>query len=190
LVAGAIAATCLGAVLAAWAWWASTDTEEVLVASTSIPWGAVIEAGHLTQASISADPVVDAIAASRSELVVGQRAALDIAAGGLVTPESVSDAVLPPTGKSVVGIALSPAQAPARPLQAGDQVRVVSTPGEGGEAVAGPPPYSEAEVVGMEQDAETGQTVVDLMVPEAEATLLAARIATGSVAIVLDSRER
>ncbi len=36
----------------------------------------------------------------------------------------------------------------------------------------------------------TGQTVVDLLVPQADATVLAARVATGNVALVLDSRER
>ena len=52
------------------------------------------------------------------------------------------------------------------------------------------PEFSAAEVVGIHHDSETGQTVVDLLVPHAEASLLAARIATGNVALVLDSRER
>ena len=39
-------------------------------------------------------------------------------------------------------------------------------------------------------DEETGQLIVDLLVPHADATVLAARVATGNVALVLDSRER
>jgi hypothetical protein len=37
---------------------------------------------------------------------------------------------------------------------------------------------------------ETGQLIVDLLVPHADAAILAARAATGNVALVLDSRER
>ncbi len=58
------------------------------------------------------------------------------------------------------------------------------------EPASGTPQFSEADVVGVRADAETGQLVVDLLVPHAEATVLAARVATGNVALVLDSRER
>ena len=48
----------------------------------------------------------------------------------------------------------------------------------------------EATVVGVNRVEETGETVVDVSVPEAEAADLAARAATGRVALVLDARER
>ena len=51
-----------------------------------------------------------ALPASQYDDVVGQRAASDIPAGGLVTPDSVSATAVPPSGKSVVGVALTPAQ--------------------------------------------------------------------------------
>jgi len=189
LAAGAIAAICLGALLAAWAWSLSTSTSEVLVARAGIGRGAVIEAGDLARVRIGLDPAVRALPASEYDDVVGQRAALDIAAGGVVTPDSVSSTVVPPAGESVVGLALTVAQAPSMALQAGDRVRVVVTPGQDGQA-ASAPASSEAEVVGIRDDAQTGERIVDLLVPHADAALLAARIATGKVALVLDSRER
>lgn len=190
LVAGAITAICLGAVLAAWAWSASTNTTEVLVAKADIARGTVIAADDLTQARINSDPAVQAMPASEYDEVVGQRAAFDIPTGGLLTPDSVSSDVVPAAGKSVVGLALTPAQAPGMTLQPGDQVRVVLTPGQEGEAASGAPAYTEAEVVDIRTDPANGQRIVDLLVPHPEATLLAARIATGKVALVLDSRER
>lgn len=190
LVAAAVVATCLGAVLAASAWSSSTDTTEVLVARTEVARGTVIEAGDLVRARVSLDPAVHALPGSKYDEVVGQRAALDIPAGGLVTPDSLSATVVPPAGKSVVGVALTAAQAPSMSLQAGDVVRVVVTPGQDGEATSSPPAYSEAEVVGVRDDSETGQRVVDLLVPHPDAAVLAARVATGKVALVLDSRER
>ena len=47
-----------------------------------------------------------------------------------------------------------------------------------------------ATVVGLYPDAEAGRTVVSVQVPFAQAAELAARSATGKVALVLDSRER
>jgi hypothetical protein len=91
---------------------------------------------------------------------------------------------------SVVGVALAPEQAPGLSLQTGDSVRVVQTPAQGEDPPPGPPQISEAEVVDVHVVEATGQTVVDLLVRHEEATVLAARIASGNVALVLDSRER
>jgi len=190
IVAGAIGAVSLGAVLAAWTWSSSTSTQQVLVAKSEILRGSVIEADDLTTARINHDPALASLPASSADDVIGQRAALDIAAGGLLTQDAVEEASLPAAGKSVVGVALTPEQAPGQMLLAGDQVRVVVTPGQDGETPKIAPDFSAAEVVGLHHDAETGQTVVDLLVPHEEASLLAARIATGNVALVLDSRER
>lgn len=190
LVAGGIVAICLGALIAGWAWMATTNTHEVLVARHSIERGAVIEADDLARVRISADPALKPLPASEFDNVVGQRAALDIAAGGLLTAEATAAAVVPASGMSVVGVALTPAQVPGLTLQTGDRVRVVVTPTQGDEPASGTPQFSEADVVGVSADAETGQLVVDLLVPHAEATVLAARVATGNVALVLDSRER
>lgn len=190
LVAGAIVAICLGALLAGWAWSATTNTQEVLAARDSIPRGAVIEADDLARVRIGADPALRPLPASEFDDVVGQRAAIDIAAGGLVTAEATTPAVMPASGMSVVGLALAAQQAPGLDLQAGDRVRIVVTPVQGEEPVGGAPQFSEAEVVGVHRGGEIAQLVVDLLVPHAEATVLAARIATGNVALVLDSRER
>lgn len=190
LVAGAIAAICLGALLAAWAWTATTNTQEVLVARHSIERGSVIDADDLARVQLSADPALKPVPANEFDQVVGQRAALDIADGAMLTPGSSSSAVVPAGGESVVGVALTPAQAPGLALQGGDQVRVVVTPAEGEDLPAGAPLFNEAEVVGVHGPDETGRTVVDLLVPSAGASVLATRVATGNVVIILDSRER
>ena len=61
-----------------------------------------------------------------------------------------------------------------------------SLPGENGDP-AGTPQFSVAEVVDTRIDDTTGNTVVDVLVPYADASVLAARAATGNVALVLDS---
>lgn len=190
LVAAAIGAICIGALLAGWAWTATTNTKEVLVARHSIERGSVIEADDLARVRLSADPALKPVAGSELEQVVGQRAAVDIAEGGMLTPGSFTTAVVPGEGESVVGVALTPAQAPGLDLQYGDRVRVVATPAQGDDLPAGAPLTSDATVVGVHISDETGQTVVDLLVAKADAAVLATRIATGNVALILDSRER
>ena len=187
LAAGAIVAICLGAILAAWAWTSTTHTQEVLAARTTIARGSVIGAADLQRVRISADPALHPLPASAYEDVVGKRAALVIAAGGLLTAEETTSSALPPSGMSVVGIALTPAQAPGLRLQSGDRVRIVVTSGEGGDQPSGSPQFTAARVVDSRTDPGSGQMVVDVLVPYADASVLAARAATGNVALVLDS---
>ena len=97
---------------------------------------------------------------------------------------------MPGEGDSLVGISLTPAQMPAEPLYAGDAVRIVTTPGDQGELTEKDPVTIEATIVGVSRVAETGETVVDVSVPQPDAADLAARAATGRVALVLDARER
>lgn len=190
LIAGAVVAICTGALLAGWAWTTTTNTNEVIAARADIERGAIIEANDLIRVRVNADPALTPVVASSLQSVVGQRAVVDIAAGSLVTPGAYGEVVLPSKNMSVVGVALSAAQAPGMDLSAGDRIRVVATPAEGSDAPAGTPQFSEAEVVGVRLSNETGQLIVDLLVPHAEAAQLASRVATGNVAIVLDSRER
>ena len=79
---------------------------------------------------------------------------------------------------------------PGEPLVAGDRIRVVATPGAQGEVTDEPPVTIPATVVGVRATAERATSVVSVQVPEGEAAELAARAATGNVALVLDSRER
>lgn len=190
LIAAAVAAVCIGALLAGWAWTATTNTQEVLVARDTIERGSVIEADDLARVQLSADPALRPVDAGQLESVVGQRAALDIAEGVMLTPDSFTAEVVPADGQSVVGVALTPAQAPGLDLLYGDKVRVVVTPAQGEELPAGTPLTNDATVVGVRTSDETGQTVVDLLLPEVDAAVLATRIATGNIALVLDSRER
>lgn len=190
IVAAGVAATCLGAILTAWAWTSTTNTQEVLAARDTIPRGAAITSEDIARVRINADPALTPLPASAYDEILGQRAALDIAAGTLLTDAAITSELLPPDGMSVVGVALTPAQAPGLALEAGAKVRVVLTPGEGAEPPAGSPAFSDAEVVGTRTDEMTGELVVDLLVPHADATVLAARVSTGNVALILDSGEQ
>lgn len=187
LIASAVAAICLGALLGGWVWTSTSHTEEVLAARVTIARGSVITAGDVERVRINTDTALRPLSASQYGAVVGKRAALDIAAGGLITADATTSVALPPAGQSVVGIALTPAQAPALPLQSGDNVRVIVTPNKDGSAPAGAPTFTAAQVVDSHTDDATGTTVVDVLVPYADASVLAEQATTGNVALVLDA---
>jgi len=190
LIAASVAAICLGALLAAFAWTATSNTQSVLAMRVAVERGAVIGPDDVMTVQVSTDPALRPVPASQASTVVGQRAATDIAAGTLVTSEQVSDTVLPAAGMSIVGVGLPASQMPGEPLLVGDRVRVVATPGQSGEVTAGEQVTIAATVVGVRVNNENGQNVVSVEVPEQDAAELAARAATGNVALVLDSRER
>jgi hypothetical protein len=75
-------------------------------------------------------------------------------------------------------------------MRGGDKVRIIVTPGDNGHAGGGAPPFTPAVVVDTALDETTGNTVVNVLVPYIDASVLAARAATGHVALVLDSQDQ
>jgi hypothetical protein len=191
LLFGLMAAlVAVGALLAAYAYSSINDTREVLVVADDVARGEVIEAEDLKVARVSVDPALTPVSATERSSLEGRRAAVDLWAGTLLTGHAIADNLVPAEGESLVGVSLTPAQMPAEPLYTGDAVRIVTTPGDQGEVTDQPPVTIEATVVGVSRIEETGETVVDVSVPHERSADLAARAATGKVALVLDARER
>jgi hypothetical protein len=191
LVVGGVAATCLGALLALWVWSAAGTARDVVAVRSDVDRGEVITREDLLVVRVGVDPALDVVSGSRLESLVGQRAVSDLVAGGLVTRRSVAASVVPEDGTSVVGVSLAGGLLPGEPLRAGDEVRVVATPGDQGEVAEGDQlRVIEAFVVGVRADEVSGESIVSVQVPSEDAPELAARAATGRVALVLDARER
>lgn len=188
LIAASVAAICLGALASMWAYQSTSNAQSVLAVRQTIERGDVITADDLMTVNISVDPALKPLSADQASSVVGKHAALDMSAGGVVTQDQVTEQALPAKGSSVVGIALTPGMLPANQIRVGDKVRVVVTPGQQGEMPTGQPDSIEAVVVGVAKDETTGNAIVNVQVPNNEGPMLAARAATGKVALVLDSR--
>jgi hypothetical protein len=175
---------------------ASTSTaQEVGAARSTIERGSVVAREDLMTVRIELDPSLHTVPGADLAALVGQRAALDVAAGSLLTVESVTKSTVPADGYSLVGIGVAQARMPGVTLLAGDHVRVVATPALATGTHADPAPASVgAVVVGNQPGTDTtgagAQTIVTVQVPTADAASLAAMAATGNVAVVLDSRER
>ena len=189
LIAVAVAGVCVSGLLSAWLYTTASDTEGVLAARSTIQAGQVISDKDVLVVQVNDEPGLQPLPAADRDIVVGKRAGLDIAAGSLLTKASVTEQVVPGDNAAVVGLSLSPAQMPSMPLRPGDQVRVLGTPGEGAD-VTGDVRTVPAIVVSQSDPDAQGLRVVDVQVTSDQAPTLAARAASGRVALILDSRAR
>ncbi len=162
-------------------------TREVLAVTGTIHRGEVIRTQDVGVVDLPVGPTLLTPVGARSlDEVVGKVAATELLPGSLLTVDSYSEAVGPPPGRSIVGIALKPSQMPAHEPQAGDHVRIVTGASEGG-AVSDAPATVSATVRAVVRVPDSGQSVVDVEVADADAPRLAAASAAGEVALVVDS---
>ena len=183
LVVAGVAAICLGALLSLWAYSSTSDTQSVLAVRHTVERGQVITDDDLMTVQVGVDPALQALPAGDLDAVVDMRAALDLTAGGLVTAEQVTDTPIPADGTSVVGVSLTAGTLPVGQVRVGDPVRIVST-ADGQEADGAQ--VVEAEVVDIVADELSGTTILNLQVAFDDAPTVAARAASGEVAVVLD----
>ncbi len=195
LFAAMAALVCLGALGNVWFHQASTNAKQVVAARSTIERGTVISRDQLMTVQVGSDPALRPVDASQIENMVGKRAAIDVAAGSLLTADVATTKNVPAQGQSLVGVAVTPAMMPGTQLVAGDRIRIVATPAQQalGETAAAPVAVA-AVVVSTQTGADTtgqgAQTIITVDVPTADAAQLAAIAATGKVAVVLDSRDR
>ncbi|MEU8942649.1 SAF domain-containing protein [Streptomyces goshikiensis] len=195
LIALSVALIAAGGLSGALLFTASGQRTAVLVVARDVPVGAPIADADLTTASLALDPAVKAVPVAKKSGTVGQRAAVALKAGALLSPSQVTSVSLVKPGEQLVGVALKPSQLPASRLAPGQQVLIVSTP-DAAQAAGGKPAEGAAPkaltatvvAVGLPAPA-TGVVVVDVAVPASDGPALAARVATGAVALILAARE-
>jgi hypothetical protein len=198
LGAALIAAGGLGGFLA---WQETGERTEVLAVAREVPAGEVVDDADLTVAAVSLDPSLSVLKAADRSKVVGQRAAVALLPGTLLSGGQLTDRPLVKPEEQLVGVGLKPAQLPATRLSAGDVVLVVFTAPEGapdaerggepgpGTAAQGPETVKARVVRVGERQQASGDVVVDVAVPVADGPRLAVQAATGRVALVVDARK-
>ncbi len=199
LIALSVALIAAGGLSGALLFTASGQRSSVLVVARDVPVGNAITEADLASASLALDPAVKAVPAAKKAGMVGQRAAVALKSGSLLSPGQVTSASLVKAGEQLVGVALKPSQLPASRLSPGQKVLIVSTPDPaqaGAAAGAGKPADSPAPqtlaatvvAVGVAAPA-TGVVVVDVAVPATSGPTLAARVATGAVALIVAAQD-
>jgi flagella basal body P-ring formation protein FlgA len=185
LIGVSLALIAAGGLAGAMVLTSTAHKSQVLVIAQPLEYGQVISRDDLAIASISTDPALHTVPASDLGKVVGKRAALPLHAGSTLTSDDVTNRPLISDGQQLVGVLAKPGQLPATPLAPGAKVLAVTTPGQDGALPTSPPDYLHATVVRVGSPDSSGNVVVDLAIDSGDGPTLAARAATGKVAIVL-----
>ena len=186
LLAAGVVLAVLGALAALWMVNAAGQRVPVLVLARTVPVGAAVADADLAVTDLSAGPGIVAVEAGRRSEVVGQVARTELVAGSLLSPDQLAPAGLLEAGQVLVVIALPPSRMPATGLAPGTPILVVSTPPTDADATAASAPASiAATVVRVGTPDLNGLTPVDVALPAGDGPALAARAATGRIAVVV-----
>lgn len=188
LLAAGVVLVVLGALATYWLTQQSSQRVAVVGVAHDVSWGQVITAADLVQVQIAADPQMTPIPWSQEATLIGQRAAVDLQAGSLLTPRSVTDQQVPPAGSALVGVSVKSSQLPVTALTAGDKVLLVITPPAGSAAQQAAAATVSATVFAVGAADASGARTVDVLVDQGDAAGLAQASAAGRVAIVLVPR--
>jgi hypothetical protein len=186
IIGAAIALIIVMALLFVWILQSQGRSETVFAVKGDIARGHIFEVDDLTAVQIPEGEPIPHFLTTQQGDVIGKTAVVDIPAGSLVVPKAISSGAGLPDDQSLVGMSLNNSQLPPYPLTNGDKVRIVSTPANQAEVPKETPQAVSASVVSTEKDTVSGQTLVAVMVPKADAPILAAKAATGRVALILD----
>ena len=190
----ALAAALIGVgILASAALYHRADHQvPVLLVTATVPAGSVITASDLGITTVVAGPGVQDIPARQMSQVIGLIAATSLQRGTLLAPSELTSKLTPGPGQELVPVALKPSALPASGLAPGDQVLAIATPassgsGSGAAAVLTQPVPAVVEAVQTVTD-QSGQAVVDLLVPASLGPAVAQQAATGQIALVVTHR--
>jgi hypothetical protein len=150
--------------------------------------GTTIQATDLGLAELSADPTVSRVPANQRPGLVGLIATTDLKAGSVLVPGQIADSAAPADGSAIAVLALPASRMPAVGLHRGDSILVVSTPAAEAATSDGPPTTFSATVVRVGEPDVNGLIPVDVTVAAADGPALAARAATGRIAVVIQPR--
>ncbi len=191
LTALAVAFVAVGGLATAYAVTLVGDIHAYLAVARPVHVGAALTASDMTTVSITADPALRPIPASRVNQVVGKYTAVELIPGTLLTEKQLTDTPIPGAGKNIVGLGLPVDRLPASRIKPGVEVLLVATPAQAGvtatgnTATTGPPQKFPATVIDVAKGTREGTVLVNVAVDARDAPTVAALAATDRLVIVL-----
>lgn len=164
------------------------DRSPALAAARDVPAGQQLTAADLRRVMVGADDGVHYLRAADLDKVVGRPAAVPLRAGQLLAPSQLGERAWPPAGQALVAVGVDEGHLPAG-LTPGAQVSVLTAAGSAPAAAAPtagkPAPTAGAAaptapagtqirgiVVAVSKAADLSGSVVTVLVPAADASLL------------------
>lgn len=164
------------------------DRVQVLAVARDVPAGHTLEARDLVTASIAQDPALSPVRASQRNAIVGQRTAVDLRRGSLLTRSQLTAVGGVGDDKQLVGVELKRGQVPRDALAPGDRVLAVTIPADGEKTHDQAPESIKATVAAVGPADATGTVTVNLAVATTDGPTLAAQAAAKQIALVREPR--
>ena len=188
LLAAGLMLAALGGLVSVWLVNSAGHRVPVLVVARPVSAGTTLTDADLARTDVSVDADVRTVPADEASQVVGRVAASDLAPGQLLDPASLADAGPPGPGQVLVVLSLPAARMPASGLHPGDRLLVVDTPPTDAGPPMTPPATIPATVVRVGAPDLNGVTAVDVSAAAGDGPSLAARSATGRIAVIVQPR--
>ena len=183
--AAAILLIAVSVVGAAYLYAQKGGTIEALVVARAIPAGQEISSADLATAQVSG--VEEMVAAEDAADVIGRYAVVSMLPGQVLSPDTVTTDPVPGVGERLVAVSIPAGRLPSG-VQAGSAVEVLAAPapGEGAtpEQLNAPTVIAPRASAHSVEHADDGSVVVTLLLPDADADIVASHSAAGAVALV------
>jgi hypothetical protein len=166
---------------------ASSDSHPYIAVYQQVSVGEQITSADLQVVTITSVRGLTPIPASQMSSIVGQFAKVALVPGTLLTTGDVMATNAVGANQALIGLELAATQRPGRRLRPGDHVLLVSVPQSSGANQAGSTslPLLPATVVDVNAPDNQNTAVVDVLVPVAEATSVAALANLSQISVVL-----
>ena len=185
LVGLGVALTALGGLGAVWLASTGTGTVTVVGIAKEVRAGDVIQQGDLVGVQVAPGTALRTLPVDHYADVVGKRSLVRLLPGSLLNPDAVADKLVPGTGQALVGLSLGPAQRPAVPFDAGDDVQILYTPSNQDPGSSSPPSPVIGTVVSTQDDADANRLILNVTVDADSAPKVATWGSAGRATIVL-----
>ena len=199
MIALAVAMAGAGVVVSAAIYQRADHQVTVVMVTQPVPAGAPITAADVSTTNVRVGPGIQVVPAAQIGRVTGQIASVALRPSTLLAPSDLTTVRSPAPGQELVTAPIKPYTLPASGLTSGDHVLVLATAGQQGQAsspasvpaltlpapTAPVPAIVEAISNVPDQD---GFVVVDLLVQDASAALVASEVSTGQFALIVTKR--
>jgi hypothetical protein len=194
MIALAVAMAGAGVVVSAAIYQRADHQVAVVMVTQPVPAGAPITAADVSTTNVRVGPGIQVVPAAQIGRVTGQIASVALRPSTLLAPSDLTTLQSPAPGQELVTAPAKPYALPASGLTSGDHVLVLATPGQPGQtgssagvpALAAPVP-AVVEAISNVPD-QDGFVVVDLLVNDASAALVASQVSTGQFALIVTKR--
>lgn len=180
-IAAGVLAICLGGLGAALLYANVSGAAPVIVIKQTVLRDEIINADDLAVTSANAPLGVQTVSAEELGDIVGKTAITDLAAGSLLSPQSVGDPVVA-AGTVRLGLRLEAGRLPSGDLPPGTSIRLVPVAGDSGNQPSGN--GMDALVASVPQRLDDGSTLIDVTVTESLGDRVARLAAANQLALI------